>query len=268
MKRIFKNEDWKENWKSTYIYDLLEVYNETDENLGYAYAYENRRNHTLELVKSVVRPGDKILDVAAAQGNFSLLLAELGYNVTWNDIRADMAEYVQMKYEKGEIRYVPGNVFEVNFEYLFDLILATEIIEHVAHPDEFLQNLATLVKPNGYIVISTPLGSYFKNKLPKFTEFENPEIFEKDQFKPNSDGHIFLIHLNEMLELSKKAGLEVVSKIIYTNPITNGHMGLKFLLKILPKHLVFKLDALTQKLPLTISKRIHTNFAVLLKKSG
>ena len=268
MKRIFKEENWSENWKSTYSYDLLEVYNEPKKDLGYAYAYENRRNHTLGLIKDAVKPGSKILDVAAAQGNFSLLLAELGYKVTWNDIRADMAEYVQMKYEKGDISYAAGNVFEVRFESLFDLVLATEIIEHVAHPDDFLKNLAKLIKPNGFIVISTPLGSYFKNNLPKFTEFENPEIFEKDQFKPNSDGHIFLIHLNEMAQLSKMAGLEIVSSKFYTNPLTRGHMGLGNLLKILPKRFVFALDSITQKLPISIAKKIHTNFAVLLKKSN
>lgn len=169
MNRIYPNSNWKESWKYSYPYDLLEIYGVINKNIGYAYAYENRKLNTISLIQNVLKKGDTILDVAAAQGNFSLILAEMGYAVTWNDIRTELIDYVKMKYEYGSIHYQPGNVFDVVFSQKFDLVLATEIIEHVAHPDEFLKNLSTLVKLNGHILISTPLGSYFKNRLPKFT---------------------------------------------------------------------------------------------------
>ena len=137
MKKIQFDSKWKDSWKYCYPYDLLEIYGETKANTGYAYAYENRRKNTFSLIKSVSKQGDEILDVAAAQGNFTLALAELGYKVTWNDIREELVDYVKIKYEKGEVDYKPGNVFEVDFKKKFDIILATEIIEHVAHPDEF-----------------------------------------------------------------------------------------------------------------------------------
>lgn len=266
MKKLQLQPEWKENWKLSYPYDQLEIYGETKDNIGYAYAYEQRRNQTFALVEKVARKGDKILDVAAAQGNFSLRLAEIGYDVTWNDIRADLAEYAEMKRENGRITYKPGNVFEVEFDSLFDVVLATEVIEHVAHPDEFLYKLSKLVKSDGSIIITTPLGSYFKNNLPKFSEFANPEIFEAKQFMPNSDGHIFLLYIDEIYTIAKSAGLQVVSLKYYTNPLTNGHMGLNKLLNILPKKFVFSVEKMTQKLPLFIGKKIHNGFAVLLKK--
>lgn len=266
MKRLYLEDNWKPSWKYSYPYDLMEIYNEAKDNLGYAYAYQMRRDKTIELIKSIAKPGDSILDVAAAQGNFSLKLAELGYNVTWNDIREDLAEYVEMKRETGQITYRPGNSFDLKFDALFDVVLATEIIEHVAHPDEFLAKLALLAKPGGYVVISTPLGSYFKNDLPKFTEFADASVFEEKQFGPNSDDHIFLIHLDEIKMLADKAGLDVVDIKYYTNPLTTGHIKLNPLLKVLPKSLVFGIEKFTQKLPESIGKKLHTNFAVLLKK--
>ena len=267
MKRVYIENSWKDSWKYSYPYDLIEVYGEVKkEAMGYSYAYEKRRDSAISLVKSVAKRGDMILDVAAAAGNFSLTLAEMGYNVTWNDIREDLSEYVEMKRETGNIVYKPGNVFDVKFDNLFDLVLATEIIEHVAHPDEFLINLSQLIKPRGYIVISTPLGSYFKNKLPKFSEFENPAVFESKQFAPNSDGHIFLLHLDEIPELAKKSGLEVITIEYYSNPLTAGNIKLNALLKFFPKKLVFQIEALTQKLPYFIGKRIHTGFSILFKK--
>lgn len=266
MKRVYLNEEWITTWKECYAYDLLEIYNEYGNYKGYAYAYENRRKNAFALIKSVAKPGDKILDVAAAQGNFTLKLAELGYDVTWNDIREELAKYVEMKREKGKVSYKPGNVFEIKFETLFDIIIATEIIEHVAHPDEFLMGLSRLLKPGGYIIITTPLGNYFKNDLPKFSEFSDPKIFEEKQFGPNSADHIFLIHLDEVQSLAKKSNLEIISINYYTNFLTNGHIKLNKLLNFIPKQLVFSIEKFTQKLPQSIGKRIHNNFAVLLKK--
>lgn len=266
MKRVHLADDWKDSWKYSYPYDLLEIYGETDHHIGYAYAYRNRRDSTLSLVESVLKKGDTILDVAAAQGNFSLKLAEMGYAVTWNDIREELIDYVKMKHEFGQVDYRPGNVFDINFKQPFDLVLATEIIEHVAHPDEFLKNISALAKPGGHIVISTPLGSYFKNDLPKFSEFADPSIFEARQFGPNSEDHIFLLHIEEIKTLAAQAGLEVSKVSYYTNPLTNGHVKLNRLLEILPESLVFSIEGITQRLPYSIGKKIHSGFSVLMRK--
>lgn len=268
MKRVHIEENWKDSWKSCYNYDLLEIYGEIAPNRGYAYAYENRRNHVLDLVKSVAGKDAKILDVAAAQGNFTLTLAEEGYDVTWNDIRGELAEYVEMKREKGKVTYKPGNAFEVDFDKLFDVVIALEVIEHVAYPDEFLANLAKLVKPEGYVIISTPLGTYFKNKLPKFTEYANPENFESIQFGPNSNDHIFLLHPHEMQELAEAVNLKVVSMVHYSNSLTHGHLKLNRLLKFIPKNAVFGIEKVTQKFPDSFGRKIHTNFSTLLQRPG
>ncbi|MEO6549303.1 MAG: methyltransferase domain-containing protein [Ferruginibacter sp.] len=267
MKRIYIQDNWKKTWKDFYRYDMIEIYGQMGKHRGYSYAYQNRRNHVLSLIESVAKKGDSILDVAGGPGNFSLKLAELGYKVTWNDMKFDLAEYVEMKREKGSIEYKPGNIFDIKFDHLFDVVMATEIIEHVAHPDEFLAYLSTLVKPGGYVVMSTPLGSYFTNSLPKFSAFKNPEIFEARQFKPNSNGHIFLLHLDEVPALTKKSGLEIVNMKYYTNPLTNGHIKLNILLRMIPEKLVFAIEKRTQKLPAFIGRKIHNNFAMLLKKA-
>jgi 2-polyprenyl-6-hydroxyphenyl methylase/3-demethylubiquinone-9 3-methyltransferase len=92
---------------------------------------------------------EKCCSTGEAQGNVSLALAELGYRVTWNDLRADLADYVRLKYETGSITFAPGNTFELAFAERFDAVLATDVIEHVAHQDEFLRQLAGLARPGG-----------------------------------------------------------------------------------------------------------------------
>src|SRR6202035_2929981 len=140
-----------------------------------------------------------ILDLAAAPGNFTLYLAELGYRVVWNDLRAELADYVRQEYEFGHVEYKRGNIFDLPSEVVgqFDVVLAAEVIEYVAHPDVFIHKLASLLKKDGTIVLTTPNGGYFRNRLPRFSECPDPSVYESVHFKPNSDGHIFLLHPEE-----------------------------------------------------------------------
>ena len=233
---------------------------------GYTYAYVNRREHTLGLIRQIAETGATVLDVAAAQGNFSLSLAEVGYEVTWNDLRAELADYVKLKYEHGILHFAPGNVFDLNIEVKFDIVLITEIIEHVAHPDEFLCKISQLVKPGGHIVMTTPNGQYIRNDLPKFSECADPSQFEGQQFKPNADGHIFLLHLDEIESLAQRANLRVKEISIFTNPLTNGHLKLEPLLKILPIAVVNSIERMTNSLPMRLRSKLCTGMAVLFQK--
>jgi len=249
----------------SYNYDLLEIYGDKS-SMGYVYAYQKRFNTTLELIQSVLPSGSSIIDIAAAQGNFSLTLAELGYKVVWNDLRDDLVDYVKLKYEKGDITYFAGNAFELNKTQQFDCVLISEVIEHVAHPDQFLLNAAAITKPGGIVVMSTPNGHYFKNSLPKFSECTDPSIFESEQFKPNADGHIFLLWPDEIIWLSKVSRLKIESIIYHTNPLTAGHIKLERFLRILPKRAVFFVENATDRFPLALKTRITTSSVTLFRK--
>lgn len=265
MKRVHVEKEWPDSWKYSYQYDLEEIYGEI-RNPGYVYAYDNRRRHTLRLLTEVLEPGARVLDVAAAQGNFTLALAEMGYKVTWNDLRADLAGYVQQKHERGAVEYAPGNAFELDFPAPFDGVLITEIIEHVAHPDEFLRKTAQLVKPGGYVLMTTPNGGYFRNRLPKFSDCADPGMYEAMQFKPDSDGHIFLLYPEEVRELSERAGLLVDEMSLFTNPLTNGHIQMWRLLKILPRGVVEQVEALSARLPPLLQRKCLIQLAARLRK--
>lgn len=267
VKRIEPQPDWPQSWRESSLYDRSEIYGEISDH-GYAYAYDNRRRETLRLLTEVLTPGARVLDVAAAQGNFSLALAELGFEVTWNDLRAELADYVRLKHENGKITFAAGNAFELAFPSLFDAVLITEIIEHVAHPDDFLSKAAALVRPGGYIVMTTPNGGYFKNRLPKFSDCSDPTVFESVQFKPNSDGHIFLLHVDEIEPLAQRAGLVVEKIALFTNPLTAGHMKTEALLKTLPRGVVQIAESVSRSLPSPLKKKALVQMGVRFRKSS
>ncbi|MGH8095324.1 MAG: class I SAM-dependent methyltransferase [Chthoniobacterales bacterium] len=266
MKRIELQENWPASWKASYRYDLEEVYGQTI-NRGYAYAYHQRRRATFRLLVEVLPPGARILDIAAAQGNFSIGLAEMGYDVTWNDMRSELADYVRLKLEFGTIHFAPGNAFNVDLPTPFDGVLITEVIEHTAHPDQLLTRAAQLVRPGGYVIMTTPNGAYFRNKLPKFSESSDPGVFEPMQFRPDADGHIFLLHPDEIEPLAARAGLIMEKLSLSTNPLTSGHLKTEFVLRRIPRPIIDGLEMLTRRLPVSLTNRLMTQLAVRFRRA-
>jgi 2-polyprenyl-3-methyl-5-hydroxy-6-metoxy-1,4-benzoquinol methylase len=145
-------------------------------------------------------------------------------------------------------------------------VLITEVIEHVAHPDDFLAKAAALVRPGGYIVMTTPNGGYFKNPLPKFSECADPAVFESVQFKPNADGHIFLLHVDEIEPLARRAGLTVEKIVLFTNSLTAGHVKTELLLKTLPRGIVRTVERFTELLPNALKKKALVQMGVRFRK--
>jgi 2-polyprenyl-3-methyl-5-hydroxy-6-metoxy-1,4-benzoquinol methylase len=265
MKRLYLDEAWPDSWKYSYPYDLMEIWGDKMDK-GYYYSYLNRRDNTIALLTEVVHKGGSILDVAGAQGNFSLLLAELGYRVTWNDLRSDLADYVKLKHEYGHIDFAPGNVFDLGFHEQFDCVLITEIIEHVAHPDDFLRKISAMVKPGGWIIMSTPNGAYFRNKLPRFSECDDPAGFEVIQFGPNSEDHIFLLWPDEIKKLAKDSGIIIDSHKVFTSFLSAGHVKTEALLRLIPSKLLMGIENSIAYLPISIKNKISTSSATRFKK--
>jgi 2-polyprenyl-3-methyl-5-hydroxy-6-metoxy-1,4-benzoquinol methylase len=265
MREVTPEPDWPQSWAESYKYDREEVFG-VPSNWGYALAYRNRRQETVKLITDVLKPGATILDIAAAQGNFTLDLAERGYRVTWNDLRGELVGYVQKKYEFGEVSYATGNAFDLRFDGLFDCVLLCEVIEHVAHPDQFMMNVARLLKPGGIAVMSTPNGRYFKNSLPRFSDCPDPSVFERVQFRPDSDGHIFLLWPDEVRSIAMQSGLQLEKQIFFTTPLTNGHMKTQIVLRAFPHSWVWRVERSARRLPNLLQERLMVQSAVRMRK--
>jgi 2-polyprenyl-3-methyl-5-hydroxy-6-metoxy-1,4-benzoquinol methylase len=257
--------DWPASWRELYEFDRVEIYGDRS-NPGHSFAYGLRQDVLLGMAARVLKPGDTILDIAAAQGNYTHLLAERGYEVTWNDLRADIEGYVRLKAERGTVHYAAGNAFELSFAKPFDLVLITEIIEHVAHPDDFLRKAATLARPGGYVLMSTPNGGFFRNTLPRFSETLDRAQFEAMQFQPDASGHIFLLHEDEIAPLAASAGLTVRELRTFTSFLSYGHAGTLPLHRALPDGALRLLEHASRALPRGIARKVHTAMAVTMQR--
>lgn len=188
----------------------------------------------------------RVLEVAAGDGALCASLQHrLGCEVVANDLRADHLQMALKNFSNGEkVKVAAGNVFEMSQEEVgaFDLVVACEIIEHVAHGVDFLRQLAKFLSPTGAILLTTPNGSHFRNKLPSYYEIPDHSVLESQQFKPDADGHLFLIRPEEMHRMAEEAGLIVEKLDLWATPFVTGHGYLRLLSGLMPQRLGLKLE--------------------------
>ena len=113
------------------------------------------RHYGLETDKISALKGLKILDIGCGGGLVSEPLARMGADVTGID--ADKtAINIAMEHAKASgltINYRAESTDTLKGQ--FDVVLALEIVEHVASVDKFVDECVNLCKPGGLIIMST-----------------------------------------------------------------------------------------------------------------
>jgi 2-polyprenyl-3-methyl-5-hydroxy-6-metoxy-1,4-benzoquinol methylase len=107
------------------------------------------------LLDEMVR-GKTALDVGCGLGFFSEALQQRGANVTACDIGPTLLERTRQRVGcKCELADALQLIDHFGRDR-FDLIVSSECIEHTPSPAEALRQMATVLKPGGYLAISTP----------------------------------------------------------------------------------------------------------------
>jgi 2-polyprenyl-3-methyl-5-hydroxy-6-metoxy-1,4-benzoquinol methylase len=259
MKRPKFDESWSAEVIRVYEHDLDEIWDSSRARHMY-----NKCKYHLSLYNKIAQnlKPRHILDVGCAQATLAITLAEQGYHVTANDIRSEFLEYAKSRYEKGDIKFVHGNIFEINIGDTFDLIYANQIIEHLVHPVNFISSLSRLLKPGGAIVLTTPNHDYVKNSLPSFDELGDATQYEHLQFTADADGHFFSYTAKELERIIREAGMEVKRTFTFESPIISGHMKIRFLHSVLPYSALSFGNFVAERLPF-IGRRLCHQLGIL-----
>lgn len=94
------------------------------------------------------------LDAGCGTGLFSEAAVERGANVTSMDVGEALLVRVA---EKCDSRCVVGDVQHLPFpDESFDVVLSTEVIEHVRAPAVAVRELGRVLRPGGTLVVTTP----------------------------------------------------------------------------------------------------------------
>lgn len=98
--------------------------------------------------------GKQFLDAGCGTGWVSAEAAARGAQVTSMDMGPELLKEVA---KKAKTKTVVGSILEMPFaDNSFDIVVSTEVIEHVTEPLKAIQEMHRVLKPGGVVVITTP----------------------------------------------------------------------------------------------------------------
>ena len=123
-----------------------------------------------KLIEEFVIPGSnaaslRILDLGCGRGWLTSLLANYGSVLGIDPVPASI-ERAKTLFPKLDVRVAESaNLISEGFEGQFDLIVSSEVIEHVVNnrKPEFVRNLNRLLQPNGFAILTTPRGELWQH---------------------------------------------------------------------------------------------------------
>ena len=106
--------------------------------------------------------GKKVLDIGCGGGLLAESLAELGADVTAIDSSQASIDVAQAhaKLSRKSINYIKSDFLQfaktsIAKDLQFDVITAMEMIEHIDNPKRYLEGMSHMLKPGGFLVLST-----------------------------------------------------------------------------------------------------------------
>ncbi|MGO9059411.1 MAG: class I SAM-dependent methyltransferase [Candidatus Binataceae bacterium] len=106
-----------------------------------------------------------ILDAGCGNGFIAAQLRKLGHSVIGIDAAPDGVALARVAYP--DVRYQVASVYDDLRSMMpvggWDLIVSSEVIEHLFSPQVFLRNMHGHLRPRGHLILTTPYHGYLKN---------------------------------------------------------------------------------------------------------
>lgn len=132
-----------------------------------------------QLVKDKV-----VLDAACGEGYGSNILAQSAKDVLGLDIDQETVEWAKNKYrDRRNLKFMQGSIAKLPIEdSSIDVVVSFETIEHVDAEIQrcYLQEIKRILKPEGFLVMSTPNKSIYSDKYMYHNEFHVKEFYHDE----------------------------------------------------------------------------------------
>lgn len=125
-----------------------------------------------------IRPGERVLDVAAGTGTSAIAIERAGANVTACDISAGMAAVAQRRFP--DLEYVVADALDLPFDDAqFDAVTMSFGLRNVPDVAACLRELLRVTRPDGRLVIcefSTPTSPLLRAAYRQYLTKALPQI--------------------------------------------------------------------------------------------
>ena len=149
-----------------------------------------------------------ICDLGCGNGHISGRLAALGYQVTGVDASASGIQLARRAYPG--VEFVHALIDRDLDVGTFDLVISSDVIEHLYRPADLLETAVSLLKPGGQILLGTPYHGYLKNLVLAVTGKLDAHFSAL-----HDGGHIKFFSVNTLSKLMRAHGFEDLSFTYY-----------------------------------------------------
>ncbi|MCG9125040.1 bifunctional 2-polyprenyl-6-hydroxyphenol methylase/3-demethylubiquinol 3-O-methyltransferase UbiG [Laribacter hongkongensis] len=153
--------------------------------------------------------GTRVIDVGCGGGILSEALARAGASVTGIDLAKKSLKVAQLHaLDQGlsiDYRCIAVEVLAAEVPASFDSVICMELLEHVPDPQSIISACAALVRPGGYVFLST-LNRNLKSYLMAVVGAE----YVLNWLPRGTHDYARFIRPSEMARMTRQAGLEVV----------------------------------------------------------
>ena len=113
-----------------------------------------------------IPPNSKVLDLGCGNGTFISNFQDRGWSLYGSDLSPTGIDFAKRTFPAIEFFLADasaptGDILQRVGQV--DVIVSTEVIEHLYDPRSFLRNAQALLKPSGLLVLTTPYHGYLKN---------------------------------------------------------------------------------------------------------
>lgn len=174
---------------------------------------------TTAYIEKYLKTGDKILDLGAGAGEYSLYFARKGYEVTAVELATANIEAFQKKITKEDkIQLIHGNALDLSGfeENSFEIVLLFGPLYHLSKEEDRQRCIAEakrVLKPNGMIFFA-----FILNDMVILTEFSySPTFFLENSydhatFKVEDFPFVFFT-VEQTREMLRKAGIKIQTEV-------------------------------------------------------
>jgi len=125
--------------------------------------------------------GLDVLDCACGEGYGSRLLAAYANSVDGVDIDPASVEHARQRYATDGVRFHAASALALPFEDArFDAVVSFETLEHLAEHDELLNEFRRVLKPDGFLVLSSPDRKTYSDDTGFNNEFHVRELYRDE----------------------------------------------------------------------------------------
>jgi ubiquinone/menaquinone biosynthesis C-methylase UbiE len=125
--------------------------------------------------------GRRVLDAGSGTGYGAAELSQSAASVVGLEIDRDAVEYSRSNYPLPNLSFEAGSCTAMPFEAKsFDLIVAFEVIEHLAEYHKFVDECARVLSPQGLFIVSSPNKTYYESTR----ALTGPNPFHQHEFEP------------------------------------------------------------------------------------